>query len=136
ARPSRVAQQSRRVRPAETDDAGWLSQCHACATPKPKWTPRAVDRFSAGRPDEIDPASDIATLFQALERSRNERRLPMPTATAAPKTVAAKPLRLPNGDFYELVELLTPEEKAVVKKVRVYMETKVRPIINKYWADD
>ncbi|HEY2610985.1 MAG TPA: acyl-CoA dehydrogenase family protein, partial [Reyranella sp.] len=60
----------------------------------------------------------------------------MPTATAASKTAAAKPLPAPNGDFYELVELLTPEEKALVKKVRTYMETKVRPIINKYWADD
>src|SRR6202158_3196863 len=60
----------------------------------------------------------------------------MPTATAAPKTVAPKQLPAANGDIYELVELLTPEEKAIVKKVRTYMETKVQPVINKYWADD
>jgi alkylation response protein AidB-like acyl-CoA dehydrogenase len=60
----------------------------------------------------------------------------MPTATAASKTAVPKPAPVPNGDFYQLVDLLTPEEKAVVKKVRTYMETKVQPVINKYWSDD
>jgi Acyl-CoA dehydrogenase, N-terminal domain len=60
----------------------------------------------------------------------------MPTATAASKIIAPKPAPVPNGDFYQLVDLLTPEEKAVVKKVRTYMEPKVQPIINKYWSDD
>src|ERR1700687_6337650 len=60
----------------------------------------------------------------------------MPTATAASKTTAPKPAPVPNGDVYQLVDLLTPEEKALVKKVRTYMETKVQPIINKYWSDD
>src|SRR6202162_4033107 len=60
----------------------------------------------------------------------------MPTATAASKTTAPKPVPVPNGDFYQLIELLTPEEKALVTKVRTYMQTKVQPIINKYWSDD
>ena len=60
----------------------------------------------------------------------------MSTASAATKATAPKPVPLPDGDFYQLVELLTPEEKAVVKKVRTYMETRVQPIINKYWSDD
>ena len=60
----------------------------------------------------------------------------MPTATAASKIAAPKPVPVPNGDFYQLVDLLTPEEKAVVKKVRTFMETKVQPVINKYWSDD
>jgi alkylation response protein AidB-like acyl-CoA dehydrogenase len=47
-----------------------------------------------------------------------------------------KPLPAPNSDFYELKDVLTADELAVVKKVRTYMETKVAPIINKYWADD
>ena len=33
----------------------------------------------------------------------------MPTATAASKTAAPKPVPVPNGDFYQLIELLTPE---------------------------
>src|SRR6478752_5626989 len=60
----------------------------------------------------------------------------MPTATATRKIAAPKPVPVPNGDFYQLIDLLTPEEKAVVKKVRTYMETRVQPVINKYWADD
>jgi alkylation response protein AidB-like acyl-CoA dehydrogenase len=60
----------------------------------------------------------------------------MPTATAASKVATPKPVPVPDGDFYQLIELLTPEEKALVKKVRTYMETKVQPVINKYWSDD
>ena len=60
----------------------------------------------------------------------------MPTATTANKTAAPKPVPVPNGDFYQLVDLLTPEERALVHKVRTYMETKVQPVINKYWSDD
>ena len=57
-----------------------------------------------------------------------------PVATAAaPVKKAPKQLPAPNSDFYQLVEVLTAEEKAIVKKVRIYMETKVQPIINKYW---
>ena len=54
-------------------------------------------------------------------------------ATARPKK---KPLPAPNSDFYELVETLHPDELALVKQVRAFMETKVAPIITKYWNDD
>src|SRR5499427_8077869 len=47
-----------------------------------------------------------------------------------------KPLPAPNSDFYELAETLPPEELAVVKQVRAFMETKVAPIITKYWVED
>src|SRR6478672_1140714 len=68
----------------------------------------------------------------------------MPTATvaasgAAPAKQAVhqpKQLPPPNSDFYQLADVLTADEKATVKKVRAYMETKVQPIINKYWSDD
>jgi alkylation response protein AidB-like acyl-CoA dehydrogenase len=60
----------------------------------------------------------------------------MSTSTAASKTPAHKPVPVPNADFYELIELLNPVEKTVVEKVRTYMQTKVQPVINKYWSDD
>src|SRR5579871_4231644 len=47
-----------------------------------------------------------------------------------------KPLPAPNSDFYEFAETLPAEELAIVKQVRAYMETKVAPIINKYWVED
>jgi glutaryl-CoA dehydrogenase len=60
----------------------------------------------------------------------------MSTSTAASKTPAHEPVPVPNADFYELIELLNPVEKTVVEKVRTYMQTKVQPVINKYWSDD
>ena len=39
-----------------------------------------------------------------------------------------KPLPAPNSDFYQLVDVLTPEEIAIVKKVRAYMESKVQRV--------
>ena len=56
---------------------------------------------------------------------------PIATATA-PVKKEPKQLPLPNSDFYQLVDVLTAEEKAIVKRVRTYIETKVQPIINKY----
>ena len=48
----------------------------------------------------------------------------------------AKALPPPNSDFYELAETLNAEERATLKQVRAFMETKVAPIINKYWIED
>src|ERR1700684_1242299 len=60
---------------------------------------------------------------------------PVAVATA-PVNKAPKQLPAPNSDFYQLSDVLTAEEKAIVKRVRAYMETKVQPIINKYWSHD
>src|SRR5712672_69940 len=62
---------------------------------------------------------------------------PAPIAgAAAPAKKAPKQLPPPNSDFYEFAETLNAEELAVLKQVRAFMETKVAPIINKYWIED
>src|SRR2546423_15359501 len=74
--------------------------------------------------------------------SLTKRRSNMPTTTTAPtatRTTASpatakgakprKPLPAPNSDFYYLYETLPAEERAVVKRVRGFMERKVGPII-------
>jgi hypothetical protein len=58
----------------------------------------------------------------------------MPSETADIKQ--RKPLPAPNSDFYEFAETLNAEELSVLKQVRAFMETKVAPIINKYWIED
>src|SRR6201993_4405405 len=63
------------------------------------------------------------------------------TAVAAPVAAAAvkkapKQLPAPNSDFYEVVETLNADELAIVKRVRAFMETKVAPVITKYWVED
>ena len=55
---------------------------------------------------------------------------------ASPGGTESSALPAPNSDFYQLVDVLTPDELATVRKVRSYMETHVQPIINKYWSAD
>jgi alkylation response protein AidB-like acyl-CoA dehydrogenase len=55
---------------------------------------------------------------------------------ASPTKEIKKALPQPNSDFYQLVETLPADELAVLKQVRTFMETKVQPIITKYWVED
>src|SRR6202050_4679519 len=55
-------------------------------------------------------------------------------AKAAPQST--KPLPAPNSDFYGLAETLPAEDLATIKQLRAFMETKVAPIITKYWVED
>ena len=60
----------------------------------------------------------------------------MATPTQVRTGQGQKPLPAPNSDFYELAETLNAEELGLLRQVRAFMETKVAPIINKYWAED
>jgi glutaryl-CoA dehydrogenase len=51
-------------------------------------------------------------------------------------TKSPKQLPAPNSDFYHYADLLKADEQAVLQKVRTFMESKVQPIINKYWVED
>src|SRR4029077_3998973 len=61
---------------------------------------------------------------------------PVKTDVRERKGTAPKPLPAPNSDFYQLADTLNAEEHALLKQVRAFMETKVAPIINKYWVED
>jgi len=47
-----------------------------------------------------------------------------------------KPLPAPNSDFYDVRSTLSAEEQEIVKQVRAFLDTKVAPIISKYWLED
>jgi alkylation response protein AidB-like acyl-CoA dehydrogenase len=55
----------------------------------------------------------------------------VPAARVREKEYSPPPV---NGDFYEIVGLLDPKERAVVKRVRDFMETEVAPTIEDYWG--
>ena len=57
-------------------------------------------------------------------------------ATAMKEIRQPKPLPTPNSDFYQFAETLNADELETLKKVRAFMDTKVAPIINKYWVED
>src|SRR5580704_13993722 len=56
----------------------------------------------------------------------------MPTPTAKPEVK----LPTPNGDFYQVTESLKDSERAILQRVRTFMETKVAPVINQHWLED
>jgi glutaryl-CoA dehydrogenase len=39
-----------------------------------------------------------------------------------------------DGDFYRVANLLNDTERAVVKRVRDFMEREIAPIIDDYWG--
>src|SRR3954471_10644828 len=60
-----------------------------------------------------------------------------PTATTTSKEAKQrKPLPAPNSDFYDVRSTLSADEQDILKQVREFAETKVAPIIGKYWLED
>src|ERR1700746_504024 len=57
----------------------------------------------------------------------------VPAARVREKEYSPPPV---NADFYKIAGLLDPKERAVVKRVRDFMETEVAPIIEDYWGRD
>ncbi len=42
----------------------------------------------------------------------------------------------PEGDFYRIADILDESERAVLKRVRDFMDREVAPIIEDYWVRD
>jgi alkylation response protein AidB-like acyl-CoA dehydrogenase len=56
-----------------------------------------------------------------------------------PASASSKaPIKLPepDSDFYSIRQILSAPEQELLSKVRTFMETKVAPIVTKYWAED
>src|SRR6266446_7241958 len=47
-----------------------------------------------------------------------------------------KPLPAPNSDFYDFRSTFSADEQEILKQVREFLDTKVAPIIGKYWLED
>ena len=75
--------------------------------------PKALDGFS-----KLDDGQ-LAALMKMLNADKKERALPGI-----------------NGDFYEIHLRLTDEERAIQLKVRDFMETEIKPLVNRYWLRD
>jgi len=41
-----------------------------------------------------------------------------------------------DGDFYDLHQLLKPEERSIQLQVREFMQKEIKPIVNNYWLKD
>ncbi len=86
------------------------------------------------------PFAGLARLFQQVNLSEVVRSLggvsPQELGLLL-KSITSKrrPKHLPqvNGDFYDILDTLSPEDRAIQAQVRAYMEQKVRPVIGAYW---
>jgi glutaryl-CoA dehydrogenase len=56
----------------------------------------------------------------------------MATLTANPEVKLPRP----NGDFYQVTETLNESERAILQRVRTFMETNVAPVITQHWLED
>lgn len=63
--------------------------------------------------------NQLAGLMKMLQSDKKERALPAI-----------------NSDFYELHLRLTPEQREIQLKVRDFMETEIKPLVNSYWLRD
>jgi glutaryl-CoA dehydrogenase len=52
-----------------------------------------------------------------------------------PASIAQK-LPEPDGDFYQITGSLPDADRALLRRVRAYMEKTIAPIINQYWVED
>src|SRR6201985_1183701 len=52
------------------------------------------------------------------------------------QTQPVRALPKPDADFYQVTASLSDADQAVLQRVRTFMESKVAPVINKYWSED
>jgi glutaryl-CoA dehydrogenase len=48
---------------------------------------------------------------------------------------SVRTLPAPDGDFYDFLGTLTPDEQAVVRKVRAFANNRIRPVIEEHWSN-
>lgn len=77
--------------------------------------------------DRVD-LGQMVELLGAMKPAELQKMLKLAQGAAQPK--AAPPI---NSDFYEIADLLSDEEQAVLTKIRHFMEHEVQPLINDYW---
>jgi glutaryl-CoA dehydrogenase len=63
-----------------------------------------------------------------MSTHRNARQAGSETSSADVRRPPA------DGDFYDIAELVSPEDQALLHRVRAFAEEKVAPIINQYWG--
>src|SRR5258706_5924657 len=57
-------------------------------------------------------------------------------ATERKEIKQPKPLPAPNSDFYDFRSTFSADEQEILTQVRAFLDTKVAPIIGKYWLED
>ncbi|QQT26726.1 acyl-CoA dehydrogenase family protein [Sphingobacterium spiritivorum] len=84
--------------------------------------------------EKISKKIDLKQVMEAISKM-DDKQL---QAVTKMLTGGGKKKELPpiNGDFYDIDAKLGPEDRALQLKVRSFMETEIKPIVNNYWLRD
>jgi glutaryl-CoA dehydrogenase len=98
-----------------------------------------ASRSSARSPRRL---SRDSCLFQArhqvaaTHKSKDQQGRSLMNAQRAPSQKAEYCPPPPDGDFYRIADILDDGERAILKRVRDFVEQEVAPIIEEYWMHD
>ena len=113
-------------------------------------TPSGDGASTSGLPRAATPAGADATFAEALAHRTDvdallkslsdldDDALRQVQRVIKRAGAAKREVQLPeiNGDFYDLFDQLTDEQKDLQMRVRRFMEDEVEPVINEYWQRD
>lgn len=84
--------------------------------------------------DKISKKVDLSEVLGAVSKmDDNQLKMAMKMLTSGKKKKDPPPV---NADFYDISAKLSPEDRALQMKVRIFLETEIKPIVNKYWLHD
>jgi len=72
-------------------------------------------------------------LGSVSKMDENQLKMAMKMLTGSKKKREAPPI---NADFYDVSAKLSDEDRALQMKVRQFLETEIKPIVNRYWLHD
>ncbi|MFC4453141.1 acyl-CoA dehydrogenase family protein [Deinococcus sonorensis] len=95
----------------------------------------ALSQLDPAKLEQLSRTIDLPALLNAAAGLPEGQLRQLAGAVMAPQK-PAKALPEPNGDFFGLLNTLTPAQREVAAAARRFMETEVAPIMNDHWSRD
>ncbi|MFZ4261618.1 acyl-CoA dehydrogenase family protein [Sphingobacterium sp. HJSM2_6] len=84
--------------------------------------------------EKISKKIDLGAVLGAVSKmDENQLKMAMKMLTSSNKKKDPPAI---NADFYDLSAKLSPEDRALQLKIRAFLETEIKPIVNNYWLHD
>lgn len=84
--------------------------------------------------EKLSQKVDLPAVMKAVSKMEdNQLKGLMKMLTSSGKKREAPPI---DADFYAVEAKLSPEDRALQLRVRGFLETEIKPIVNKYWLHD
>lgn len=101
---------------------------------KLKMLMRLVKSVDFSQIEKISKKVDLAEVLSAVSKmDERQLQMAMKMLTGGKKKKDPPPI---DADFYDISEKLSEEDRALQLKVRAFLESEVKPIVNKFWLHD